>query len=928
MKKMNSNSKKRRRRMVMVSSSSSEEDKRVSKRKEDSKSPKKQKDFKSHKSSTKVQTMCVKEDLETSRQVKKPVYRLSKTHGEEQNDIKKDKQHTNSKNAAGPSYGEVYSSKAEANSSGKHKTVGENKAVQAESSKTLNAKDNHKRKASKSKDEDKQGTNEKTTKVLADKCFSVRGSSTAKKRRMSPTVGSTEQGNQRHHVEKKAKSSRTEADSSITKDQDPSSTGCEDSAHPKTKLPENTSKIHQELELTTDTALSTAPLKISPTFTQNSFKTVNLTTTESSSGGMSNLPESPIPKQVRPHLQQSKDHSKGAVLKTEPSDSKIEEQENGSAPADKLPPANEDNTEHMYDQSQVVEELHLARSENRLELNVTESYGELTCMDIDVPEEASSTILSPQPLQKVLVLVLDTNILLSHLEYVKKITSHGLGALGFPIVLIPWVVLQELDYLKKGRGLSGSVAHLATPAISYIYTSLKRRDPRLWGQSMQQAAQSCNGLNAENNDDRVLQCCLQYQNIYPECALILCTNDKNLSSKALLSGIRAFSKSDLEAEVETSRYGLTALQRVQAPVMPHKCEQAPLPTLRRSCTQAPPQHQQKTVFPQGFLEEDGTRKETGAGAEDDNAKQRLSECLSDLEKCLRDVLSAVVEKEMKAIYDNIWLQIVCRKPPWTLQDVLQCLKKHWIAVFGHVVPRRHGDTVIELIKFFTPGKTPDCQKTSDALQQAKEFVKAFRKRSRHVSQAISEMERISKKLQPQPPLRVPEDSVAGDVVMNEDEVEDKQSTSAHVSHQEVWGIFENIWLHVYQTSLEVFKALSFDPSTMQIVPSERGLTFPQEALTCLHKLASVVLQLLQAFSSILSSAPGLEEVQTLLSVIYSNQIICEDSRLTVTVILDCFSQPDYREKLRVGGGQLMELKKALDCCVRASNQHLAFTTQP
>lgn len=32
---------------------------------------------------------------------------------------------------------------------------------------------------------------------------------------------------------------------------------------------------------------------------------------------------------------------------------------------------------------QVVEELHLARSEKRLEVNVMESYGELTCMDID-----------------------------------------------------------------------------------------------------------------------------------------------------------------------------------------------------------------------------------------------------------------------------------------------------------------------------------------------------------------------------------------------------------------------------------------------------------------------------------------------------------------------------------------------------------------
>lgn len=63
-------------------------------------------------------------------------------------------------------------------------------------------------------------------------------------------------------------------------------------------------------------------------------------------------------------------------------------------------------------------------------------------------------------------------------------------ALGCPVVLIPWVVLQELDSLKRGRGLSGSVAHLATPAISYIYNTLKDREPHLWGQSMQQAAES------------------------------------------------------------------------------------------------------------------------------------------------------------------------------------------------------------------------------------------------------------------------------------------------------------------------------------------------------------------------------------------------------------------------------------------------------
>lgn len=41
-------------------------------------------------------------------------------------------------------------------------------------------------------------------------------------------------------------------------------------------------------------------------------------------------------------------------------------------------------------QMQVVEELHLARSEKRLEVDVLHSCGELTCMDIDPPEDGAA----------------------------------------------------------------------------------------------------------------------------------------------------------------------------------------------------------------------------------------------------------------------------------------------------------------------------------------------------------------------------------------------------------------------------------------------------------------------------------------------------------------------------------------------------------
>nr|XP_020458422.1 transcriptional protein SWT1 [Monopterus albus] len=570
-----------------------------------------------------------------------------------------------------------------------------------------------------------------------------------------------------------------------------------------------------------------------------------------------------------------------------------EEQDKRSSLPSQLPTVCSTDTEPWHDEMQVVEELHLARSEKRLEVNVMQCYGELTCMDIDLPEERATNTHCKQPTQQNLILILDTNILLSHLDYVKKIRLHGLEVLGFPVVLIPWVVLQELDSLKKGKGLSGSVAHLAAPAISYIYNSLKSRDPHLWGQSMQQATESNKSLNAENNDDRVLQCCLQYQRLYPWCAHILCTNDKNLCSKALLSGVRALSKNDLEAEVQRSRCGLHPLQSMQSPVLP--------------CSPVEQHSHNRTGFSVGLAEKDSQQP-----TEETKANLNLSRCISELENCLQEVLSDVLEVEMKAAYGDLWLEIVYVKPPWTLQDVLQCLKKHWIAVFGNIVPRRKQQNVLSLIDFFNSGKTMDCSATLVALQEAKELVKVFGKRSSRVPSAISVMDNITDQLQPQG--EVP----AGDTDMKDDD--------AQISHQEVWALFENIWFNVYQMSLEVFKALGFDPHTMQNTHPVGAPPPPQEALAYLHKLSSMVSQLLQAFSSVLLSAPGMEEVQTLLSIIHANETFNVDSRLTAKDLCDCFSQQDYREKLRVGGTQLMELKEALDHCVGATGQNISFAT--
>ncbi|XP_076872452.1 uncharacterized protein swt1 isoform X2 [Brachyhypopomus gauderio] len=331
-----------------------------------------------------------------------------------------------------------------------------------------------------------------------------------------------------------------------------------------------------------------------------------------------------------------------------------------------------DNDQEML----LVEELHLARFDRRLTVSVAESYGELTCMDVDPPEEGANTSLSEE--HQDLLIVLDTNVLLSHLDFVKKMRSHGLGVLGRPTLLVPWVVLQELDALKSGK-LSPEVERKARPAVRYVYGCLKNQEPRLWGQSLQQASQAACGLVAENNDDRVLHCCLQYQALYPEGSLILCTNDQNLCSKALLSGVRALCKADLEEHAQGNTALVQSSCRLHTPAPP-----------------AGPTLPEQTRRPREEEEEAGRMKASGVKCE-------LSVCVSALERSLQGALSAVLEEEMKAAYEDLWTEIVYLKPPWTLQAVLQCIRKHWIAVFGGIIKRNLLSCVEMLITCFCSG---------------------------------------------------------------------------------------------------------------------------------------------------------------------------------------------------------------------------------
>ncbi|XP_060769973.1 transcriptional protein SWT1 isoform X1 [Neoarius graeffei] len=539
---------------------------------------------------------------------------------------------------------------------------------------------------------------------------------------------------------------------------------------------------------------------------------------------------------------------------------------------------------------QIVEELHLARSNRQLHVNVEKSYGELTSMDVDPPEDSATIALSQKQQQDIFV-VLDTNVLLSHLDFVKKIRSHGIGALGFPTLLVPWVVLQELDSLKSGK-LSKNVESKARPAVDYIYTCLKNQEPRLWGQSMQQVSQAACGLNSVNNDDRVLQCCLQYKALYPEATIMLCTNDKNLCNKALLSGVKALSKADLQEQAKVNpehfhqRCGQTAAYPDAAHIKQHQEEK----------TQRPCQE-----------DEARRKKET---------ERELSECVSMLESSLQSALSAILEEEMKAAFGELWLEVVYMKPPWSLDALLRCFRKHWIAVFGFIIRRSLITCVETLSSFVRTDVSVDHSSVLNAVSVAKELLTALHCRSSyggHVDSALSCLKTLQQRLQAKP-QKSPVDDRGGDTLMA-DAVQDV-APPPQASHQEVWALFESIWNNVCHVSSAVFSALHFSPGSVGSAepPSTPP---PQDALSCLHRLNAALEQLLEAFQRLLSAGSTVEDAQALLTFIHTSEISAIEPRFTAKDLLECLSHHEYREKLRIGGAQLMELRENLHRCAAA-----------
>ncbi|XP_068879897.1 transcriptional protein SWT1 isoform X2 [Aphelocoma coerulescens] len=545
-------------------------------------------------------------------------------------------------------------------------------------------------------------------------------------------------------------------------------------------------------------------------------------------------------------------------------------------------PALQDSQNTETDQEmQIVEDLHVARVEKRMALSVVQTCGELTSMEIDLPEQDLNISAGAFSSGLSILVVIDTNIMISHLEFVRSLKSEDIPGVDRLALIIPWVVLQELDNLKKGKMLQ-HVRDKAIPAVQFIYKCLKNQDSKLWGQSMQLASQKMYGLSDENNDDRVLQCCLQYQNLFPQALVVLCTDDKNLCSKAIVSEVKAFCKADL----------VTALQNVNAN-RPQSCEELQQP-------------KQDTEFGK-------TRGDAGFTAQFPNV-------LPDLERNLGEALSSILETEMKLAFGNLWMEILYLKPPWTLANLLKCYKKHWMAVFGYVVPRSLLSTIECLSKHLCAVRI--------LLQESKKLLHAFSTRSDYngiLPQAYAEVTKLCETLRE---VRADsEQDLSEDImVLSENAACEKmeattpnlQSTeekelhpSFHAAqenrHQEIWSVLEGVWNTMNLYSIELFQKL--DPTAVTMAAKASF----EEAFLGLQKLLAAVKDIREGIGRILTPTSSFQDIWTLYNFLRRHEIN-NSLKFTAEELYECVSQELYRERLEVGCCQLAQLEQTLEQC--------------
>ncbi|KAJ1665061.1 hypothetical protein IW140_003786 [Coemansia sp. RSA 1813] len=153
------------------------------------------------------------------------------------------------------------------------------------------------------------------------------------------------------------------------------------------------------------------------------------------------------------------------------------------------------------------------------------------------PTSQFDTLSYSQSTKSQILAVIDTNFFIDHLSLVGELAD--VAATHSILIVVPWVVIQELDKLKMSTKTSASqgwldssenVGAVARSSSRFLESELERNDSPFLFQKRSEYLQ-----REQINDDKILDCCLYFSEKY-RIPVVVLTKDRNLGIKVRVNG--------------------------------------------------------------------------------------------------------------------------------------------------------------------------------------------------------------------------------------------------------------------------------------------------------------------------------------------------------------------------------------------------------
>ncbi|XP_043286285.1 transcriptional protein SWT1 [Venturia canescens] len=292
-------------------------------------------------------------------------------------------------------------------------------------------------------------------------------------------------------------------------------------------------------------------------------------------------------------------------------------------------------------------------------INDSANSMEIPVNSLDLPDGPSREERKPS-----LYIVIDTNVFLSNLAAVEEARDAIFRNYGRPLIVIPWTVIRELDFIKDDKSMSrpDCLRAKARQAVRFLHQHFSAKHPRILGQTPLDVSNNKERFMHDCPDDEILQTCLQIRSTANN--VVLLSYDKNLCNKAMIHDIVTLGRQD-------------PLEKVDFLHASDLNNDSFLTLHLRG-------DQQNPELVPIYVKE--LRK-----------AEELMEAAKDI---VSSFMTVIVAKEMQNLYNDTWEKYVFIKPPWSVYGVLRCAIKHWIAAVSDSFTKKAENLLKELLEAF------------------------------------------------------------------------------------------------------------------------------------------------------------------------------------------------------------------------------------